>query len=134
MQKVGDGWRPTTHTVSPLTTVDPPTTVKKLMSWMGSYKQLTECIPHYAIILAPLEEIIGGRASAEGITWTEELLKAFTKGKASLQNINTVFVPKPSDTLHTFSDWSAKHKAAGGRLEIHRTVDDGTIKKLLVPL
>ena len=63
-QKVGAGWRPTTHTISPLTKADPPTTVKKLRSWLGAYKQLTECLPHYALIIGPLEQIVGGRASA----------------------------------------------------------------------
>ena len=130
-QKVGAGWRPTTHTISPLTKADPPSTVKKLRSWLGAYKQLTECVPNHAIVIGPLEQIVGGRASAERITWTDALLEAFIKSKESLNNINTVYVPKPTDTLHTYSDWSAKHKAAGGRLEIHRTLGDGSIKKLL---
>ena len=41
-----------------------------------------------------------------------------------------VFIPKPSDTLHTYSDYSASEKAVGGRLEIHRE-ENGKIKKLM---
>ena len=130
-KKVGDGWKPTSHTTSPLTKADPPITVKQLRSWLGSYKQLTNCISHYATLLGPLEDIIGNRASAERITWTAELVKAFNKAKDSLKDIGTIFVPKPTDVLHTYSDYSAASKAVGGRLEIHRPDKDGSVQKLL---
>ena len=42
-----------------------------------------------------------------------------------------MFVPKPSDTLHTYSDYSAATKAVGGRMEIHRPSEGGTTQKLL---
>ena len=48
-----------------------------------------------------------------------------------MNEIETVFVPKPTDTLHTYSDFSQLHKAVGGRLEIHRLSPDGSVKKLL---
>ena len=101
-KKVGDGWKPTSHTVCPLSKADPPTTVKQLRSWLGSFKQLTECVPSYATLLGPLEDVVGGRASAERINWTPNLKESFDKAKQSLNNINTVFVPKPTDTLHTY--------------------------------
>ena len=129
-KKSEDGWMPTSHTISPLLKAPPPITVKQTRSWIGSYKQLTECIPHYAVLLGPLEDVVSSRSSAERVTWTEELLEAFDKCKKSLNDINTVHVPKPSDTLHTFSDFSKTAKAIGGRLEIHRIVD-GKLKKLL---
>ena len=62
--------------------------------------------------------------------WTTQLLEAFEKCKKSLNDINTIHIPKPSDTLHTYSDFSKGVKAIGGRLEIHRNVN-GEIKKLL---
>ena len=130
-KKIGDGWKPTSHTTSPLTKADPPITVKQLRSWLGSYKQLTNCISHYATLLGPLEDIIGNRASAERITWTAELVKDFDKAKDSLKDIGTIFVPKPTDVLHTYSDYSAASKAVGGRLEIHRPDKDGSVQKLL---
>ena len=130
-QKVGDGWKPLSHTVSPLTKADPPTTVKQLRSWLGSYKQLTSCISQYAKFLEPLEDVVGGRASAERIVWTEVLMKNFELAKKSLNNIQTIHVPKPGDILHTYSDFSQSSKAVGGRLEIHRTRPDGSVMKLL---
>ena len=39
--------------------------------------------------------------------------------------------PRPTDVLHTFSDFSAANKAVGGRLVIHRQDHDGSVKKLL---
>ena len=38
-------------------------------------------------------------------------------------------IPKPSDILHTYSDFSKAEKAVGGRLEIHRKVN-GKLRKL----
>ena len=113
---------PTSHTTSPLLKAPPPTTVKQTRSWIGSYKQLTECILQYAVLLGPLEDVVSSRSSAERVVWTEELLEAFEKCKKSLNDINTIHVPKPSDTLHTFSDFSKSAKAIGGRLEIHRNI------------
>ena len=129
-RKTDHGWSPTSHAVSPLIKATPPTTVKQARSWIGSYKQLTECIPRYAALLGPLEAVIGSRASAERIVWTEDLLTAFEKCKKSLNDVNVIFVPKPSDTLHTYSDYSAAEKAVGGWLEIHRVVD-GKLKRLM---
>ena len=129
-KKTKQGWSPTAHTVAPLMKAEPPTTVKQARSWIGSYKQFTECIPKYAALLGPLENTISSRSYAERIVWTEELLNAFEKCKKSLNDIKMIQVPKPSDTLHTFSDFSKGEKAVGGRLKIHRTVN-GKLKKLL---
>ena len=129
-QKLGDGWRPTPHTVSPLATAEPPNTVKQMRSWLGSYKQLSSSIQGYASLLAPLEAIVGNRGSAERIVWTEELISAFNVAKESLSNIKTVYVPKPTDFLHTYSDYSAAKGAVGGRLEIRRMNENGTYQKL----
>ena len=75
--------------------------------------------------------MVGGRASAERIVWTEVLMKNFELAKKSLNNIQTIHVPKPGDILHTYSDFSQSSKAVGGRLEIHRTRPDGSVMKLL---
>ena len=54
----GSGWRPTSHTIAPLIKAAPPLTVKQARSWIGSYKQITECIPGHAVLLGPLEAIL----------------------------------------------------------------------------
>ena len=82
------------------------------------------------MLLAPLEEVVGGRASADKIIWTENLETSFKEAKNALKDIKTVFIPKPTDTLHTFSDYSASTGAIGGRMEIRRTDENGTMQQL----
>ena len=123
------GWRPTSHTITPLIKAELPVTVKQARSWIGSYKQISDGIPNHAILLGPLESSLGGKASAERIVWTQDLINSFEECKKSLNNIQTIHVPKPSDQLHTYSDYSKANRAVGGRLEIHRMVN-GVVKKL----
>ena len=80
-RKSADGWSPTAHTVSPLIKAEPPTTIKQMRSWVGSFKQLTECIPDYAILLGPLETMIGNRSSAEKVIWSDSLKVSFNRCK-----------------------------------------------------
>ena len=101
-----------------------------MRSWLGSFKQLSNSIEGYTVLLAPLELMVGNRSSAEHIVWTDALSQSFDRAKKSLRNIKTVFVPKPSDKLHTFSDYSKANGAVGGRMEIHRLDDKGVIQKL----
>ena len=64
-EKTAEGWRPLSHTISPLVSAEPPTTVKQLRSWLGAAKQVSQCIPNYAPIFSPLETTTGGRGSSE---------------------------------------------------------------------
>ena len=120
-QLSGSTWTPTSHTTSALAKCEVPKTVKGLRSFLGSFKQFSECVKNYAAILHGLEQLVGGRASAERIEWTETNLKLFQRAKEAALDISGIQVPRPSDTLHTFSDYSHDSKAVGGRLEIIRT-------------
>ena len=130
-RKMDDGWRPIDHTISPLVNAEEPTTVKQLRSFIGSYKQLAECIDNYAVLLGPLEKAVAGSQSAERIQWSDELSDSFRIAKEALNNVETIHVPKPSDKLEVFTDYSAENKAIGGKLMIKRFEDDGTTRKLL---
>ena len=121
-------WTPTAHTTSSLSVATPPTTVKGLRSFLGSFKQFTECVPKYAVLLHGLEKLVGGRASAERIVWSEENLQAFEKAKRATADIKAVTVPRPTDKLTTYSDFSQETRSVGGRLEITRT-ENGKEKK-----
>ena len=44
--------------------------------------------------------------------------------------VQGVHIPIPTDKLYTFSDYSAMHKAVGGRLEIERMNEDGSTVRL----
>ena len=45
-------------------------------------------------------------------------------------NVQTYYTPAPDDILHTYSDWSQSNGAVGGRLELHRLMEDGQYRKL----
>ena len=72
-----------------------------------------------------------GKSSGSTIQWSDELLKLFEKAKASLGNVNTIHVPKPSDKLDLYCDYSAEAQAVGGKLVITRSDDKGEMKTLL---
>ena len=130
-RKCDDGWRPTEHTISPLKSAEKPITIKQLRSFLGSFKQLTECIENYATLLAQLEHAVAGKASADRVNWTEELSESFKAAKDALENIDTIVVAKPSDKLDIYTDYSAGAKAIGGRLLITRKNPGGVTEKLL---
>ena len=70
-KKSGDGWKPTSHTITPLSQAPEPNTVKQLRSFLGSVKQLTECMKNYAAILSPLEKAVAGKSSSDKIEWSK---------------------------------------------------------------
>ena len=119
----GSEWSPTEHTTSTLAKASYPATIKGLRSFLGAFKQFSDCVEGYAALLHELEKIVGGKASAEKITWTDELRKTFDAAKAATGNVHGVHVPLPTDKLNTYSDYSADTRAVGGRLEIIRMVD-----------
>ena len=130
-KRMDEGWRPVNHAVSPLTKADFPSTAKQLRSFIGSYKQMTECIKDYAVLLSPLETAAGGKSSATPIQWTEDLSNHFNLAKEALKDIKTIHVPKPNDKLDLFTDYSKSNEAVGAELYITRTDEDGTQRKLL---
>ena len=130
-KRTDDGWRPLEHAVSPLTKADFPSTAKQLRSFIGSYKQMTDCIKDYAVLLSPLESAAGGKSSATPIQWTEDLSKHFSVAKEALKDIRTIHIPKPNDKLDLFTDYSKSNEAVGAELYITRTDEDGEQRKLL---
>ena len=55
---------------------------------------------------------------------------SFEKAKTAVKDIHTVHFPHPDDTLHLYSDYSQANHAVGGRLEVHKRKDDGSISIL----
>ena len=73
----GTEWKPTAHTTSALAMAKPPSTVKGLRNFISSFQQFADCVPRYAETLHDLEQLVGGRSSAERIQWTDVNLQAF---------------------------------------------------------
>ena len=129
-KKIGMTWLPCSHIFSPLAKAPPPTTVKKLRGFLGAYKQVTDCIANYAVILGPLERACAGKDSKCRITWNEELLSAFNTAKKSLKDPKSVAIPRPDDVIHLHPDFSQEANAVGGPMYIYRR-EGQTTKKLL---
>ena len=124
----GTQWTPTSHTVSALSRAPEPSTVKGMRSFLGSFKQFTECVKDYAHLLHDLDLLCAGRASTEKIVWTEKIRETFQQAKAATSKIEGVHIPRPDDILTTYSDYSEEHKAIGGRMEIKRKDGNKWIK------
>ena len=124
-------WYPTGHTTSALVNAPEPLTVKQMCSFLGSFKQLSSSLPGYAKVIHCLEQLVGGRASAEKIVWTDTLRSAFTEAKQLASHPKGIAEPRPEDQLYTYSDYSAESRAVGGRLVIHRKQTDGSITELI---
>ena len=60
----------------------------------------------------------------------EEQKNAFEEAREMVRSFNGVHTPRPEDHLETFSDYSAEHRAVGGRLVIVRKLEDGSTVRL----
>ena len=116
-------WAPTSHTMASLSRATLPRTVKALRSFLGSYKQFTECVEDYTDLLYQLEQVCRGRKAAERVVWTEELKEIFMRAKLATRQVKGVHTPRPTDTIHTYSDYSQATRAVGGRMVIVRMKD-----------
>ena len=127
----GSQWFPTAHTISTLTSAPIPTTVKQLRSFIGSFKQLSPCLPNYAVTINALEQIVAGKKSAEKIVWNQHLQTSFDAAKELAAHPIGIAEPRPDDNLQTYSDYSAETRAVGGRLVILRKDNNGEVKQLI---
>ena len=126
----GVKWMPTEHTISALATAERPSTAKKMRGFLGSFKQYTDLVPHYAPLLHPLEAVQAGKGSGEYIEWTDDLVKAFEAAKKATGDLEAISTPRPTDRLHSYSDFSQEKRAVGGKLLIER-VENGVTTWLL---
>ena len=111
---------PSTHLMSTIVSVSPPVTVKQMRSFTGSVKQMKDNLKNYHLLLHPLEKVVAGRKSAERITWTDSLREAFTKVQKFASNPDILALPKPSEKLIIFPDWSDEHQAGAAPLYVKR--------------
>ena len=120
-------WTPTSHTTSALERVPLPTTSTQLRSYLGSFKQFSDCVDNYGEILSKLEKMTCAKGTK--LQWTDEQKDAFKESQSAIAKLQGVFLPRPEDQLITYSDYSEEHNAVGGRLEIVRE-EDGKVKRL----
>ena len=124
-------WKPTAHTTNTLSRAPLPKTVKQLRGFLGAFKQFSKCVQSYGPLLSQLEAMTGShRPSGEVINWSEEQKKAFDKAREAAKNVEAYSIPRPSDQLFVYSDYSREHRAVGGKLEFERT-EAGVTKRHL---
>ena len=110
----------TPHKVTPLLSAEPPKTCSNMRSFIGSFKALARCIPHYSSITSPLEAAIKGLTGPQHVTWTEELLEHFRLCKESLKSSKVLTIPTPDDKLILTVDASPVNAGIGATLYVCR--------------
>ena len=108
------------HTVSALSTVDPPKNVQALRSFIGAYKVLSRVLKGYADLLHPLDMVAAGKQSRDLITWTDDLRTAFNSAQQALKNTKTITLPVPDDVLWIVTDGSVKQTGIAATLYVLR--------------
>ena len=99
-------YRACPHKTSALASVEPPSTIGKLRSYIGGVKFLKRVLEGYSDVLSPLEELVGGRESSEKINWSDSLLAVFKRSQAELKNAKTLTIPRKDDQLQLVTDAS----------------------------
>ena len=118
-------WTPTAHTISALANSQRPKTARQLRGWLGAFKQFSQCVNDYAPLLSGLEKMHSSLGSRDYLTWTDENIKMFEEAKKATSRVESLTTPRPSDRLHTYSDYSQEAEAVGGRMILKRTLDNG---------
>ena len=130
--KVQDNeWTPTSHTTSTLSKATLPKTAKQLRGWLGAFKQFSSCVPQYSSLLSGLERLHAGVESKDYINWTEETKNLFRKAQDATNSVEAITPPRPSDKLHSFSDFSQDAEAVGGRMILRRKENDQEVVRLV---
>ena len=74
-------------------------TVRDIRSWIGLYKTLLPASKNLTLILHPFDKIVADRESKEAFTWDDDLKQAFQTAKQAVDNLQTLYLPKPEDQL-----------------------------------
>ena len=111
---------PTSHKISALASVSKPKTCTAMKSFIGAFRAISRCIPHYTSLLAPLENSIKGIQGAQHVTWTPQLESSFNEAQAALRSPRTLTIPTPDDKLVLTVDASPSNDGIGATLFILR--------------
>ena len=109
------------HKLAALSSVEPPSTVQGLRSFIRAYKVLSCVLPIFADLLDPLDQATAGKESREKIAWSDELLLTFKTAQHALENHRTITIPQPQDALWIVTDGSVKNRGIAATLYVHRS-------------
>ena len=91
-----------------------------MRSFLGAFKALSQCIPRYASLVAPLEDCIKGLKGSDSVSWTSELMEVFNSVQRALKHPHTLTMPRPSDQLVLTVDASPVNNGISGTLFVVR--------------
>jgi hypothetical protein len=94
-----------------------------MRGWLGTFRQIAKTIPNHSVVLQKFEKMVGGKNSRDKIVCSPELIQDFDKAKASIETSVPIAIPRNTDKLKIFPDWSQDCDAVGGRLIIERIVN-----------
>ena len=114
----------TPHSLCTLQTCDNPKTVKELKSFIGAYKVLSRVIPNCAKVIAPLDNVVAGRASSDKIVWSDQVDIDFRNAKSHLQKATTIKMPSRSDKLWIVLDAATRSPGIGATLYVGENNDN----------
>ena len=91
-----------------------------MRSFLGAFKALSQCIPKYSSLVAPLEDSIKGLKGSEAVNWTPELVTLFKKVQVALKLPYTLTIPRPLDQLVLTLDASPVNNGISATLFVVR--------------
>ena len=69
--------------------------------------------------------------SKDYVKWTQETQALFKKAQDATNSVEAITTPRPTDKLHSFSDFSQDAEAVGGRMILKRNVDGQEVIRLV---
>ena len=97
------GLKPWRKKIEAIQSMQPPTNVSELRSFLGAVGYYHDMFPHRSHILAPLTNLTGSKGP---IHWTVECDKAFKQMKALLAEDVLLAYPDPNQPFHVYTDAS----------------------------
>ena len=108
------------HKINPLIKAEPPKTCSAMRSFIGAYKALSRCIPHYSSLMSPLENSIKGLQGNNAIQWDPDLSLHFRNAQKALRHPKVLTIPTRSDKLVMTVDASPVNDGIGAALFVLR--------------
>ena len=91
-------------------------TVKDMRSYIGLYKTLLPASKNLTLLLDPFDKMVADRESKEPFIWNRQLEQALIKTTAAVEDLQTLYLPHPSDQLMIVVDAAKTQPGLGHTL------------------
>ena len=116
--KQGGFLAPSPHRVNTLqnTKKEDIKTVKDMRSYIGLYKTLLPASKNLTLLLDPFDKMVADRESKETFVWDRQLEQTFIKTTEAVNDLQTLYLPHPSDQLMIVVDAAKTQPGLGHTL------------------